>query len=340
MLPAGVRQASSMRPRRPPSPLHLSEAEFSRQAAVWLHLHTSSGFKRRQGALAETPDAATYLPAPARARAPPPLCRSWPAWKIVRRHAHPPILELDDEVFLVCRRAEMPAAPPSLRPLLQPPPPSLEPAAAADDDDDFLADCELATVHATPSIITSALLRVPPSPDVDSSSSPPAHATGSPPMPAAPLPPFLRARFQIIYDRVYRVPALCFDAWDEQGVAVSHDVLACYMLHDVLPHAATTTGSMSRLRSDADALVTQIEHPYTERPVFQIHPCRTAAIMGTLFKSASALPLGGYLLAWFNVYGREAGLAMEPGNYARAVAFLSASSQNDVSPEKNTQTAR
>ena len=82
---------------------------------------------------------------------------------------------------------------------------------------------------------------------------------------------------------------------------------------------------MSTAMSDADVLVTQIEHPYTERPVFQIHPCRTAATMGMLYRSGGCLPREGYLLAWFNVYGREVGLALEASNYSRAMAFLSKS---------------
>eukprot|EP00946_MAST-07B_sp_MAST-7B-sp1_P000864 g864.t1 len=193
------------------------------------------------------------------------------------RQGGPPVLELDRDVLLFRRSGADEGSPRSTEP--------------------FLADCELDTT-------------------VDLSPGDPQALDGLS-LPHSPLPPYLRARFEIVYDCVYRVPSLCFRAWDEQGVAVSYDILENYTLRDL-----ARGGAAAAPVADTDVMVTQIEHPYAGRPVFQIHPCRTAAVMGTMLESA-AVPFACYLLAWLNLYGREAGLSLSARFYASAVASFS-----------------
>ena len=77
--------------------------------------------------------------------------------------------------------------------------------------------------------------------------------------------------------------------------------------------------------------VTQVEHPYTGRPAYVVHPCQTARLMATLMGGTSGGGGGGgggevdvrrYLLVWFNVYGRAAGLAVPADAYVRASRAL------------------
>ena len=283
---------------------HISEAEFSRQAASWITLGALSCFERnsekRYDAVflslqmntprslpfeTQTQSCSTSNTVPPHAQSLP-VCHFW-EWTMIQTPSAPPILQLSRDV-LILRRQEVDAVC------------RQEVMASGSDSDSFLAECELDDHTNVDSTVSKF--------EASSRESPATPRTPNDGIPA------LRVRFQIIYDRVYGVPALCFEAWDERGVSVSHSELALYinMISD----------QNADSRTDADVMVTQIEHTYTERPVFQIHPCRTASMMGTIL-AHSTLPIECYLLQWFNVYGRQCGLVMEPGNFARAVAHLS-----------------
>ena len=76
---------------------------------------------------------------------------------------------------------------------------------------------------------------------------------------------------QLCVSSVYQVPILLFEAYDH---ATGAPVTSLETLHDHLP--------INMASNPTHAYVTQVEHPFTERPIFAIHPCRTADIVKDL----------------------------------------------------------
>jgi hypothetical protein len=130
--------------------------------------------------------------------------------------------------------------------------------------------------------------------------------------------PVLIGHVHVAYDQTYRVPTLFLDAFDRvSGTAVSLE-----SLHHHLPVAHShTTNPMN-------AHITQVEHPYTETPIFMVHPCRTVDVLNSLlgtFEDEESARHIYYLACWMQVYLGSLGvkdLAMSPEEYQQCLHTL------------------
>ena len=143
---------------------------------------------------------------------------------------------------------------------------------------------------------------------------------------------------QLCVSSVYQVPILLFEAYDH---ATGAPVTSLETLHDHLP--------INMASNPTHAYVTQVEHPFTERPIFAIHPCRTADIVKDLIASCQedisrrTRSVDGekkrtkisnkispiYLAVWMNVYLNSLGatnVRLSSLEYKRIIDVLSSSS--------------
>ena len=152
---------------------------------------------------------------------------------------------------------------------------------------------------------------------------------------------------QLCVSSVYQVPILLFEAHDH---ATGAPVTSLETLHEHLP--------IKMASNPTHAYVTQVEHPFTERPIFAIHPCRTADIVKDLIascqentsrrttrsvddkkKEEKISPI--YLAVWMNVYLNSLGatnLRLSSLEYKRIIDVLSSSSSSSSSSSTTTTT--
>ena len=133
------------------------------------------------------------------------------------------------------------------------------------------------------------------------------------------IPPPLLANISVVYDITYKVLLLCLDIYNyASGEPISSlDVVLQYLpLHD-------NTNPMN-------AYITQVEHPYTERSVFVIHPCRTSEVISSLLSTFTTetdayVKSNYYLLCWMQIYIGSLGvenLKMSPTEYNQCLDLI------------------
>jgi ubiquitin-like-conjugating enzyme ATG10 len=106
--------------------------------------------------------------------------------------------------------------------------------------------------------------------------------------------------YDVILSPVYSVPVLYFGISDSQHrYPPTLDVLYKYLIPPEFKAQAENAGLVGG--------VTINDHPITNRPVFFIHPCRTAEVMEASVGKRSIAP-EEYLITWIGALGKCVGL--------------------------------
>jgi ubiquitin-like-conjugating enzyme ATG10 len=106
--------------------------------------------------------------------------------------------------------------------------------------------------------------------------------------------------YDVILSRVYRVPVLYFSISDLQHrYPPTMHVLYEYLIPPEFKAQAQTAGVIGG--------ITINDHPITSRPVFFIHPCRTAEVMEASIGDRDIAP-EEYLITWIGALGKCVGL--------------------------------
>lgn len=84
----------------------------------------------------------------------------------------------------------------------------------------------------------------------------------------------VRFEHHVVYSDSYSVPVLYFNAYYQDGTQLSLQEI-WNLITDDYQHAL----------QDKWSFLTQQEHPYLQRPFFQLHPCHTETMLKTLLSS-------------------------------------------------------
>lgn len=109
----------------------------------------------------------------------------------------------------------------------------------------------------------------------------------------------LQMEHHILYCPSYQVPVIYFRLYDSSGQLVS-DVET--VLRTVTPPPDRCESLLSqRLES-----LTQMPHPIHQTPFLQIHPCKTAEWMESVFVCST-----NYILSWLSYVGPNVGIYLD-----------------------------
>ncbi|XP_074284083.1 ubiquitin-like-conjugating enzyme ATG10 isoform X2 [Silene latifolia] len=107
--------------------------------------------------------------------------------------------------------------------------------------------------------------------------------------------------FHILYSNSYRIPVLYFRGYCSDG-----QPLMLNQIERDLP-----ANSAKVLTESKWTFITQLEHPYLNRPWYTLHPCGTNELMkllvNTCLSKAEDTP-ERYLISWFSVVSQVVGL--------------------------------
>jgi len=112
----------------------------------------------------------------------------------------------------------------------------------------------------------------------------------------------ITAEYQVHYSEIYEVPLLGIILYTNRGAIITAERMLKVL------NCARTGPSLGL----GDLSFTP--HPIYDTPWFQVHPCRTAEIMGELLsKSGGSSSRSNYVLAFLSYYGQAFGLSLDPG---------------------------
>jgi hypothetical protein len=121
---------------------------------------------------------------------------------------------------------------------------------------------------------------------------------------------FILIQLHVCYDIVYQVPVMCIDAYD----GFSGSPISLTQMYQYLPVNVNTNNPIN-------AYITQVEHPYTEKPIFMIHPCRTSETMHILLHNQEKVDVGNktkdrsYFIVWLHLQLSSLGIDINILNY-------------------------
>ncbi|CAN0824373.1 Ubiquitin-like-conjugating enzyme ATG10 [Linum grandiflorum] len=106
----------------------------------------------------------------------------------------------------------------------------------------------------------------------------------------------------IIYSASFRVPVLYFRAYCSDGGNLGLDEI----------ERALPANSVKLLLESKWTFITQVEHPYLNRPWYKLHPCGSSEWMKLLLQAEKGVKPGVelYLLSWFSVVAPMVGIAI------------------------------
>merc|ERR1711874_541460 len=106
----------------------------------------------------------------------------------------------------------------------------------------------------------------------------------------------VNCEYSVWYSEAYCVPVLYCRMWDGSGTLLG--------LEEIWQFAPPAARGWSQL--------TIVAHPVTDTPWIQVHPCKTAAVMGEMASVAcstnSANYNYSYIVTFLSVYGQAVGL--------------------------------
>ncbi|GMK53596.1 hypothetical protein CspeluHIS016_0101820 [Cutaneotrichosporon spelunceum] len=117
----------------------------------------------------------------------------------------------------------------------------------------------------------------------------------------APPPRRLEVEYSVVWSASYRVPMLCFRAWDESGTPAPLATVAAHLLRASIP---TDTEPSSRtdallLPAAPFPLIQASEHPVTGSTVWSVHPCE---VRNAVQEIVAAEGGGGDGLRWLEAW--------------------------------------
>ncbi|KAH9617172.1 hypothetical protein KSS87_012933 [Heliosperma pusillum] len=107
--------------------------------------------------------------------------------------------------------------------------------------------------------------------------------------------------FHILYSNSYRIPLLYFRGYSSDG-----QPLTLNQIERDLP-----ANSAKLLTESKWTFITQMEHPFLNRPWYTLHPCGTNELMKILVNTCLSKAEGTperYLISWFSVVSQVIGL--------------------------------
>ncbi|KAL9239660.1 hypothetical protein vseg_013962 [Gypsophila vaccaria] len=107
--------------------------------------------------------------------------------------------------------------------------------------------------------------------------------------------------FHIVYSNSYRMPVLYFRGYDSDG----QPLMLNQIERDLPPSSA------KELTESKWTFITQLEHPYLNRPWYTLHPCGTNELMKLLINtspSTSEDTPERYLISWLSIVSQVVGL--------------------------------
>ncbi|KLT40688.1 hypothetical protein CC85DRAFT_287200 [Cutaneotrichosporon oleaginosum] len=120
---------------------------------------------------------------------------------------------------------------------------------------------------------------------------------------APPPPRRLEVEYSVVWSASYRVPMLCFRAWDESGTPAPLATVAAHLLRASIP---TDTAPGSRpdallLPAAPFPLIQAGEHPVTGIAVWSVHPCEVRNAVEEIVRAEGGEGDRGlrWLEAWF-----------------------------------------
>ena len=112
--------------------------------------------------------------------------------------------------------------------------------------------------------------------------------------------PVALIHYDILLSPTFRVPTLYFSVSDP--LHRYPPTMSTLYTHIISPEYVDQTKDIGVLGG-----ITITEHPAENRPVFFVHPCRTAEVMEAVLGSRHVLPVE-YLLMWIGAVGKCVGL--------------------------------
>jgi len=100
----------------------------------------------------------------------------------------------------------------------------------------------------------------------------------------------LHCEYQVVYSSSYNVPVLYCRMWTTSG-----RLLATQEIWKFAPSAARGWSQL-----------TVVPHPISDTPWVQVHPCKTAEIMGEVLSVGSSSE--NYIVTFLSIYGQAVGL--------------------------------
>jgi hypothetical protein len=113
----------------------------------------------------------------------------------------------------------------------------------------------------------------------------------------------LEWKFTVVYSHVWRIPVLYFQVYTSEGSLLSREEVLSLILPDE-----------STLNSDESwTFLSHEEHPVTGMPSFFLHPCQTAARLGTLMHTSDCRGNEGkIMLCWLSMVLPSVGFRISP----------------------------
>lgn len=105
---------------------------------------------------------------------------------------------------------------------------------------------------------------------------------------------WINCDYQVVYSESYSVPVIYCRMWTRPGILLT--------AQQVWKFAPTPARGWSQL--------TVVPHPITDAPWIQVHPCKTADIMGEVLSKTEHDE--NYIMTFLSIYGQAVGLHISP----------------------------
>lgn len=105
---------------------------------------------------------------------------------------------------------------------------------------------------------------------------------------------WINCEYQVVYSESYSVPVIYCRMWNLGGMLLSAEL--------VWKFAPAPARGWSQL--------TVVPHPVTDTPWIQVHPCKTADIMGEILSQNEHDE--NYIMTFLSIYGQAVGLRISP----------------------------
>ncbi|PAA66000.1 hypothetical protein BOX15_Mlig004291g6, partial [Macrostomum lignano] len=131
-------------------------------------------------------------------------------------------------------------------------------------------------------------------------------------------PVLVQVRLHIGFSSAYACPVLHFCLSQPDGVPLAASDAADFVRVNVESSTGEAAGQL-----DLASVLSQVPHPQLGCPMYTLHPCRTAELIGRLTSASEADRDGSgevrdtnaaalAVLSWLTVYGRAVGLQVPP----------------------------
>lgn len=104
--------------------------------------------------------------------------------------------------------------------------------------------------------------------------------------------------YHVVYHPSYMVPMLCFNAWDSSGRMITDYDQIWTIFKANLPLGYPES-------MDLYSILTQIDHPVLQTPVWACHPCKTPELLASLSSSNNKV------LSIMSTFGPVIGLSLD-----------------------------